>query len=960
VPLTTACNTKNIILRQKKKHFRSAINIMFKLSFAWFDPDKQICWRNPACTTYNGGCIKMQLGKLGKLVAAGSMATIMMGSSIALAQLQKYPAPFVQDGSADTLIVVGLKAAPSDIAGAIDVAARLGGERTTDVVVSGAVGGLSISGEGKDLSTANTKIYLNDYLGKTGLRTTLTKDDLTTILANGILDDADAGTTHNYQQFIYMTPSANNAYYRLDFEKPGTGSNVDPTFNFGSFPTAPTSGDYFYKTYVTFDKDVNGTTAVGEKLTLFGNTYTVSSGTTFQESSATNNKLVLFGGAQTQTVAGSETIKVVVSGVSYDVTLVGATGTTTAVIQVGSDTSSITKGSSKKVGGLDVYVDDVYYLSQNDQTANRAKLLLGSAKMTLQHGSKVKLGDTEDSQDGTLVNLTTSAGKLSALTVYSGARSSTDDHLALGGTFVDKAWKTFGVSFPAVSPALTDPTRDTIKFTPSGDNILRFQYTDERGYKQTLDYAYKASSTGTTMQLADSSGNGWTTVEGQAMDRNDYFVVDAGDFTHLFQLTGVSIDGTASSNIEITDKFSGVTTKVTLGTDNAESKVIDGQTYFFNTTGTSAVYVTWGSSASNGGKGDFVTVWPRLKGQNGEFLTFTNNTYTPQFTVATGTKIQLPTGAISLTYNAGQTYTIAAADKEDGSTSVLTGDSVVNLTASSGDNATFSLGKTATGAVWYDMQAGTVVNTTMIGLLGAQTGSTTLGNATALLVEAKDDDGNQYSVMVPSTIEASGSNNVAIPSSPLFTWTAPSAQNSARGSDSTITDYIDKWGTWVVKTTSGQDTITVYYPQDQVLANVAVLASDATAMISEGATGKTVATPVPFKSALGVVDNELTSAQRTGKNLILVGGPLANSVVSDLATAGKTRATQHYLDQGPGYFLLDYVANAFGQGKAVLVVAGYAKEETRSACLKLENFDTAGLTGARAEFKSGVLTTLPA
>ncbi len=900
----------------------------------------------------------MQLGKIGRLVAAGSMATIMLGSSIALAQLENFPAPFVEGGSADTLVVVGQKAAPSDVVGAIDLAARLGGERTTDVVVSGAVGGLSISGEGREISTTNTKIFLNNTLGKTGLRSTLTKDDMPTLLANGVLDDADEGTTHNYQQFIYLTPSyggSSVASYRLDFEKPGTSSSADPTYDFGAFPTSPAYNDYFYKTYVTFDKDVNGSTAVGEKLTLFGNTYTISSGTSTAFAGSTSDKLVLFGGAQTQTVAGGETIKVVVGSASYDVTLVGATGTTTAVIQVGTDTQSINKGSSKKVGGLDVYVDDVYYLSQNDQTANRAKLLLGSAKMTLQHGSKIKLGDTEDSVDGTLVNLTVSSGKLSAFTVQIGARSSTDDHLAAGSTYLDPAWKTFSVTFPGVTPALNDPSRDVVSLVPSGDNILKVGVTDERGYTKSLEYGYKSSSTGSTLMLADGSGNPWAEVEGQALTRDDYFTVDAGDFTHLFKLSSVGIDGTSSSNIEITDQFSGVTSKIIMGTDNKESKVIDGQTYYFNTTGTSTVYVTWGAGAGDGSTGDYITVWPRLKLKNGEFLAFTNGTNTSAFTLTNGKKIQLPTGAINLAFSGG-TYTISAADKEDGTSSSVGG---VTSLADASANATFSLGRTSTGRVWYDISTTATANQSKIAFVGVSNG-VDMGNATVILTEEKDDDGNENTVVLGSSVETSGSNFVAIPSAPTFSWNAPSAQNSARGSDSTITDYVDLWGTWVKRETSGQDHITVYYPDDQVIAQVAVVAGDASASISTAATGKSVPTPVAWKSPLGKLDVELLQSEKTDKNLILVGGPLVNTVVTDLATAGKTRAAQFYLDQGPGYFLLDYVANAFSGGKAVLVVAGYSAPETRAATTKLQNFDSASLTGSRAEFKSGVLTTLPA
>ena len=893
------------------------------------------------------------------------MAAVLMGSSVAIAQLQNYPSPFVAGGSANALVVVGKAAMPSDVVGAVDLAVRLGGEATTDVNVAGTASGLSISGEGKEVATTNTKIYLNDTLGKSGVRSTVTKDDMPTLLKNGILDDTDASTTHNYQQIIYLTPAdttctASSENYCLQFEKPGSSSSVDPTYAFGRFPTSPTASDYLYRTYVTFDKDVNGTTAVGERITLFGKTYTISSGTVTVFAGNTNDKLVLFGGAQTTVLTGGETTKATVEGVDYDVTLVGASNATLAVVKVGTEQQSINKGSSKKVGGLDVYVDDVYYLSQNDQTQNSGKLLLGSSKITLQHASKVKLGDTEDSVDGTLVNLTTSGGKLSAFTIYIGGRSSSDDFLKVGANYMDPVWKSFSIAFPNVDVATDSATRSTLAVKPSGDNILQLTFTDDRGYTKTIDWAYKSSATGSTLNLGDSSGNPWVVAENNVILKDNLFPVDAGDFTHLFKLSGTSIDGTSSSNIEITDQMSGLTTKVTLGTDNNEQKVIDGQTYYFNTTGTTQVKVAWGASSGFDAVGSFVTLFPRLKAKNGEFVAFYNGTAVTVSNLTNGTKLQLPTGAVSLTQvTGGNTWTITAATKEDNTASVVNGASTVNLSAAG--NSTFQLGRTTNGGVWYNI-AGVTNSSITVALQGASAnaGSSNLGNATFVLVEERDDNNDQYAVVESAGVETSGSNQVAIPTAPTFTWGATGAQSSALGTDSTITDYVDLWGTWVRRTTSGQDTVTIYYPDEQVIANLAVLAEGATASSAGGTTGKTVKQSVPIKTSIAKLDTEVTSSDKSTKNLILVGGPFVNTLVAELATAGKTRAGQFYLDQGKGYAVLDYVANAFASGKAALVVAGTSADDTRAVTGKLQNFDTAGLTGARMEWKNGVIATLPA
>ena len=74
-----------------------------------------------------------------KLVAAGTLAALMVGSSAAFAALSEFPRPFVTSDGVQSFVVVGAAAAPSDVVGAVDVAARLGGEVTTNVPVPGSV-----------------------------------------------------------------------------------------------------------------------------------------------------------------------------------------------------------------------------------------------------------------------------------------------------------------------------------------------------------------------------------------------------------------------------------------------------------------------------------------------------------------------------------------------------------------------------------------------------------------------------------------------------------------------------------------------------------------------------------------------------------------------------------------------------------------------------------------------------
>ncbi|MDI6721593.1 MAG: hypothetical protein QMD85_04330, partial [Candidatus Aenigmarchaeota archaeon] len=594
-----------------------------------------------------------------KVLAAGALATMMFGSTLAFAQLlDKYPAPFVSGSEIPTLVVVGSNAAPSDVVGAIDLAVRLGGEVTTLVTTKGTTGGVTVTGEGKAVATTNTKLFLDDTLGKSGLRTTMTKDDLPTLLANGILSDADASTTHKYQQFIYLTPGNTSASeFSIQYEKPSGDSTKDPTYSIGDWTTSPTSlnlatgNGYMYRTAIVFDKEVNGTTAVGEKLKVFGKEFTILSDTTFiNGDGSSSNKLVLSGGAETKVLKSGENVQVTLAGTTYDVTMVGTSSATAVVIKVGNDQKTLNKGATTSVGGLDIFTDDVFQLSTTDQSVNSAKFLLGAQKLIFQHGSKVKVGTNEDTMQGTYVNLTVSSGKLASFNVYTGGTSSDKDFLAVGGEYMDPVWKTFKLSFPSVTPATTDTVnRNLLSVEPSGDNLLRAIITDDKGQTATVTWGYKGTSTGSTFSLADSSGYAIHVLENETIVQNEYFIVDAGDFSHMFQVSSVNLDSTTSAYIDLKDVFSGTSIRVSTSSDNKDSKVIDGQTYYFTNRTSTSFGVTWGTSAGDNTIGTYLTVYPTLKGKLGERYAFTKPGVTVNLN-ATGA-IQLPTGAITLAWN---------------------------------------------------------------------------------------------------------------------------------------------------------------------------------------------------------------------------------------------------------------------------------------------------------------------
>ncbi|MFC2143588.1 S-layer protein, partial [Candidatus Aenigmatarchaeota archaeon] len=138
-----------------------------------------------------------------------------------------------------------------------------------------------------------------------------------------------------------------------------------------------------------------------------------------------------------------------------------------------------------------------------------------------------------------------------------------------------------------------------------------------------------------------------------------------------------------------------------------------------------------------------------------------------------------------------------------------------------------------------------------------------------------------------------------------------------------------------------------------------VLGEDAVTTI--GTTeGATIHSSVPITTTIAKLDSEVTSADKNTKNVILVGGPAIHTLVAELGDEGKTKDVQYYRDQGEGYALVHLVNDAFAEGKAALVVAGWGADDTRTVSGFLQNFEDHAdefADAEMAEYRNGVLTT---
>jgi hypothetical protein len=834
-----------------------------------------------------------------KKILAGGLAAVAAGATIAFGAFAQSTSlgDFVTvSGNAlsSPWIVVGTPATPAnagyakDVVGAADIAAAVAGYATTNVAVGGATS-ISVSG-GADLSTANTKLYLGDAINTA--KQTVTKADLPTTLASGVFSD-DTGTNYNYDQYIVVgsrTVTFGNS-----------GSDIeDPTL----YINAGTAyGSPIYTTRVVFTKPLNVSSSdvQGNVITMFGNEYTIGSG-------STTSALILYGSSNAQTISEGESVTINVGGTDHTVSVIGVSATTIAVISVDGVSKEVHQGSSYTISGVTVYIDSVFFFTKETQVS-QVKLSVGSSKITLTSGSAVEIGESGDTIENTMVTIAggTNTG-ISKLDIAVAAQDSDYDHVSEDLSYTDPLFGGFKFAFGGSVPALDDAARDQITVDTSGDDVATVAFTDWRGYSKTIEFAYDSDTGATTFTpiLSDSDGYAYHVVEGELAAEKDYVIVKQGDFSHIFQINDIASIATSNAKVVLKDVVSSESITVNMeapGNTNATA-YIDGYAYYINATST-AVQITWGTDSSATAVGASTDVFPTYGLVRGEGLVLGNQTAAQA--LVNNKNWTLPTGMVTVTYpatNANATFT----DASDATNTVV----VSNDTGS-------QMGSITLGRIAYNItRSGNNVQFN-INSLGTYSWVVLLEELGKNIAGAEVND----AVYVPLTYEGTSTYKMAVNTPTL---TADTKVNGVtRKSDTSITDYLDRYGTLVSYNTDDQNQADIFYPDNQAIMGVAVGA--APVFGTSGSTG-TVEQAVKITSPVAKLDSEVSTTGLSA-DLILLGGPCANDLVATLMSLPNTEPGCYEQWTYTTGIIKEYT-DAFGSGQKALVVAGTTADDTRS------------------------------
>jgi len=824
------------------------------------------------------------------------------------------------------MFVIGATAATSDVAGAVDVAVNLASNAvvTSQVTTTGA--GVSITG-GVSMATPSNPITMWDNFSSS--RQVLTASDLPDILQSQTYSDA-ASVTAPYAQYLTFTNAAANG--RVEFNQPSGGTA--PALGL-RFPGG--SGGQIYNYLLSFTKQVseavssNTITNMGNtQLNMLGQIWTVTGATV---TSTGDMDIMMLAGQNSQTVTTAAPATYTVGSNTFTVTLVavGLIGTTPAVTLTVSggtlaspQTLQILSGGTKSLpDGTMIGVSSIFSTSKTG-SIDSATVFVGANKLELEDNiindttyyAGIKLnGNSLTDATVRMIGTVPSATAVTLNSIEVQWTPSLEKFMTAGTSLPDYVTNgAFKIFFGGISPALDDTTnREIITVTPSGTTAgIAFKDAGGNSLNQNFAHNINTSLVNGALALADAGNYTIHVVEGETVNQNEYMVLGQNSyaasaqnpFGHIIRVLSLGTSTTTTSQFQ--DIASGTTLPVTGGNT---TMYLDGQPYQVCVLSTTTVKFTWGTGAyantTGCSVGSAYDVFPAIQTSKGAMVSLTN----PVTLTTSGTAnftLNLPTGSLNINATNGPSGLQTAGTGLGKYNITALGTSIV-IKASDNSLAPFST-------------PGVMV---VEGL-----DASTLRNIIAFRLDS-DTTVNRIDIVAPTS---------------FFTSTTTTTSGI---SGTTQNKYVDVFGSYVTYDSTAAGTFSLSYPSSQAVAIVGVGANPAAGTGTSGGT-ITTQTVLPITADVVKLDSEVTSADQSANDLILVGGPCINTLVATLATANKFPYTCANWP-GRNFGRVQLISDAFATGKTALVIAGTTAADTDLASRVVQT----GFSGATDTQKAG-------
>ena len=302
-----------------------------------------------------------------KRVAAISAGATLMGATMmgaVAADLSDYPAPFVENGQLNGIVVVGATADMADMIGAGDIIATL----TQATVTTGTSSTTTIGGKSDEIT-----------LGQ-DVDSALDSSPYTDSEIDGLIDGTIEFNDTDYDVHEALTMDTN-----LE-----VGISIGDDSEYGSNIYLETEDEGAFNYYFVFDEAFTANPTVAEplKLNILGKDIRITAW-------ATDNKFTLRAGTEA-VLAQGESIEVDGKMVTID-----TIGETTVAVTVDGETEFLSADDTEEIGssGIEVEIEDILY---TDDADSRAVMVFVGTDVSeeVTHGDSMELfGEPEEESD---------------------------------------------------------------------------------------------------------------------------------------------------------------------------------------------------------------------------------------------------------------------------------------------------------------------------------------------------------------------------------------------------------------------------------------------------------------------------------------------------------------------------------------------------------------------------------
>lgn len=542
----------------------------------------------------------MNIAKTVKKIAALAAGATMLGATIMGAtalDLSNYPAPFVTNGVWDGKIVVGAKAATSDVVGAIDLAAALQADAKTvsTVNVPGAAGTATVVGDSAEFKAGSDILGIGEALND--VKTTFGASDLDA-LQSGVLDTG-LGTTQVRQYLKFENNNASVTYRNNDDDVLG---------DYLYIPDETELYEYHMEFTESAISEIDGTDLPdleGEVLNFLGAPYTIVDATYDGTSEVT---LKLMGGQVADVLRDGETKTYDVNGKKYEVTAVFIDSNGYAKLSVnGVMTKSLSEGASQVLGGdVAIGVKDI----MTNQREGLVEFYIGANKLELKDpdvandyegDGVIKIGTKSLTGVDVAIKAVKSGDELKINYIKFKAEADDEYFIPAG-----KGLKEF-LSDPLlvldtwdiVYTGLMKTGSTDIKLTPVSEHSYKLTFTNVVGdtysfpYLSTRNIELKWGSDKNKLFFTED-----TNTTAYPIAKKDYFVVadktSSGDvddaITRVMRYVSIQTTDKVVTFEDLAGNSWGVSYTGTEGTNAVGDLIVDGKTHKFYVGGEAADY----------------------------------------------------------------------------------------------------------------------------------------------------------------------------------------------------------------------------------------------------------------------------------------------------------------------------------------------------------------------------------